>query len=95
MGVVTTIVAFSAGFLVAHLSQSQTTTTLKSEPCDSSALTQHDPIYTSARLGSSDTLDDASDLENLTRFKSHFERAVALNELILGATLNLPQENLE
>ena len=94
VGVLTTIVAFSAGSLLGHLSHGQSPASLKSEP-NRSALTQPDWMSAPARSGRSDELVGISDLEDLTRFQSHFERAVALNELLQGGTMHSLQANLE
>lgn len=95
VGVVVTIVAFASGYFLAHLSHNQSTVTLKSEPDNSSKLTQQDRISDPTRSAKIDALNDVSDLEDLARFRSHFERTVALNELLQHATVDSLQANLE
>ena len=79
VGVVTTIVAFSAGYFVIDLFHSRATATLASESHDRTALAQPDRMSALTRSGRSDALVDVSDLEDLARFKSHFrpERTAA------------------
>ena len=93
--VVTTIVGFSAGYFLVDLSHSQAAASLMSEPTNRSALTQPDRMSALDRSGRSDALVDVSDLEDLTRFQSHFERTVALNELLQGVTMDSLQAILE
>ena len=95
VGVVTTIVAFCAGYFFGDLSHSQAAATLTSKSHDRSVHTQPDRMSVLARSGRSDALVDVSDLEDLVRFKSHFERTFALNELLQGGTMDSLQVNLE
>lgn len=94
VGVVTTIVAFSAGSFLGHLSHGQSAASLGSE-LYRPALTQPDLMSAPALSGRRDALVGVSDLEDLTRFQSHFERTVALNELLQGGTMDSLQANLE
>ena len=95
VGVVATIVAFSVGYLFAHLSKNQSDVTVKSDPLESSELTQRgQEVYANA-LGKTGALNDVAVLEDLARFKSHFERNVALNALLQDATVDSLQASLE
>ena len=95
VGVATTILAFSTGYFLAYLTHNQSATTLNSEPHNQSNFTQQGQMSSSTRSERSAALDDVSDLEDLVRFKSHFERAVVLNELLQDATVGTLQTHLE
>ena len=93
--VVTTIAAFSAGYLIANFSHSQSNVPLVSEQSDRSLQTRTDTKSVPGRSESIDALNDVSDLENLARFNSHYDRTVALTELLRNATMDLLQAHLE
>lgn len=93
--VVTTIVGFSAGYFFVDLSHSQIGASLMWEPPDRSAFAQPDRMSAPDRSGRRDALVDVSDLEDLARFQSHFERTVTLNELLQSGTMDSLQVNLE
>ena len=85
--VVGTVLLFSAGYFLAYLIHNQSTKTVESVLVNSSDISQPVLVSTLPSVGKSNALNDVSDLEALSQLKSHFERTVALNELLQNGTL--------
>ena len=95
VGVVGTVLLFSAGYFLGYLVHNQSTKTVESELVNSSDISQPVLVSTLPSVGKSNALNDVSDLEALSQLKSHFERSVALNELLQNGTLESLQAYIE
>ena len=95
VGVVGTVLLFSAGYFLAYVIHNQSTKTAESELVNSSDISQPVPDSTRSSVGKSNALNDVSDLEDLSQLKSYFERTVALDELLQNGTVESLQAYLE
>ena len=95
VGVLGIVLLFSGGYFLGYLIHNQSTKTVDSELVDSSDVSQPVPVSTLPSVRKSNALNDVSDLEALSQLKSHFERTVALNELLQNGTLESLQAYIE
>lgn len=95
VGVVGTVLLFSAGYFLGYAIHNQSTPTLESELVDSSETSQPIPVSSRPSVGNSEPVKGVSALEDLVLFKSHFERTIALNELLKSGTLESLQAYVE
>ena len=89
VGVLGTVLLFSGGYFLGYLIHNQSTKTVDSELVDSSDVSQPVPVSTLPSVRKSNALNDVADLKDLTLFKSHFDRTLALNRLLKNATVEL------
>ena len=95
VGVVGTVLLFSAGYFLGYAIHNQSTPKLESELVDSSETYQPIPVSSRPSVGNSEPVKGISALEDLVLFKSHFERTIALNELLKSGTLESLQAYVE
>ena len=95
VGVVGTVLLFSAGYFLAYLIHNQSTKTVESELVNSSDISQLVPVSTLPSVEKSNALNAVSDFEDSTLFKSHFERTLTLNRLLKNATVEILQAYVE
>ena len=88
VGVLGTVLLFSAGYFLGYAVHTQSTSSLESELVNTFDTPQPVPVATLPSVGRSEALIDMSDLKDLALFKSHFERTIALNQLLQNGTLN-------
>ena len=95
VGVVGIVILFSAGYFLAYFIHNQSTKTEDSELVNSSDVSQPVPVSTLPSVEKSNALHAVSDFEDLTLFKSHFERTLTLNRLLKNATVEILQAYVE
>ena len=95
VGVVGTVLLFSAGYFLGYAIHNQSTPKLESELVDSSETSEPIPVSSRPSVGNSEPVKGVSALEDLVLFKSHFERTIALNELLKSGTLESLQAYVE
>ena len=95
VGVVGTVLLFSAGYFLAYVIHNQSTKTVESELVNSSNSSQPAQVSTLPNVSKRNTFNAVSDLEDLSQVKSYFERTVALDELLQNGTVESLQALLE
>lgn len=95
VGVVGTVLLFSAGYFLAYVIHNQSTKTVESELVNSSDISQPVPVSTVPSVRKRNPFNAVSDLEDLSQLKSYFERTVALDELLQNGTVESLQAYLE
>ena len=95
VGVVGTVLLFSAGYFFGYAVHNQSTPISESELDNSSYSSQPVQVAITPRHETSNALKGLSDLEDIALYNSHFERAVALNKLLQNGTLESLQAYLE
>ena len=95
VGVVGTVLLFSAGYFLGYLVHNQSTKTVESELVNSSDISQPVPVSTLPSVRKRNPFNAVSDLEDLSQLKSFFERTVALDELLQNGTVESLQAYLE
>ena len=89
VGVLGIVLLFSAGYFLGYAVHNQSTSSLESELVNSSDISQPVSASTLPNVRKSNALNDVADLKDLTLFKSHFDRTLALNRLLKNATVEL------
>ena len=87
VGVVGTVLLFSAGYFSGYVVHNQSTPISESELDNSSYSSQPVQVALTPRYETGNALKGLSDLEDIALSNSHFERAAALNKLLQNGTL--------
>ena len=87
VGVVGTVLLFSAGYFFGYSVHNQSMPISESELDNNSYSSQPVQVATTPRYETSNGLKGLSDLEDISLYNSHFERAVALNKVLQNGTL--------